>query len=167
MVPPGGNLRLECLNGILGIAPRERDHPQQPPQSAGGESTPRPVVALLGAQPFLERRRSRLRRAARDIHHRPLKVRERKVRVPFECARQRVEALGAPRRISQPELVHPVIRFDRDGAQRGVPRGLALARAGQHERQRGMRLGIAVVERDAAARVLDRLRQHVDGASGR
>ena len=158
---PGGNLGLEGLNRILGIAPRERDHPQQPLQSAGRESTPRPVVALLGAQSLFEGCHCRLRCATRDKHHRPLKMRERKVWVQREGARKRVEAFGAPGRVSQPELVQPLIRFNRHGAECGVPCALAVAGAGQHERQGGMRLGIAVVEGHPAARVLDRLRQHV------
>ena len=76
-------------------------------------------------------------------------------RVQGERAGGGVQPGIAPRRVAEPEKMSPLRRLEGDGAARGRRGFRCLPRADQDHRERGMRLGEALVQLDGAARVRD------------
>ena len=112
-------------------------------------------LAVLDDGALAQRRFGAVERAARDVHHRRLEVRERKIRIQLHRPAQRLQPLVAPRGVRQPELVAPVARLERHGAARGGQRLDRAAGADEDKGQRRVRFGEVALELDRPADVID------------
>ena len=128
------DLAIELLPRFLRVALREPHEAEQPVQPFGRIPLPQVGLPILHDRAFAQHRFGAVERAARDVHHRRLEMRERKVGIQLHRARQRAQPVFSPVRMREPELVAPVAGLERDRAAR---RGERFAEAaGAHEQER-------------------------------
>ena len=89
-------------------------------------------LAILHGRSLAQHRFGIAQVAARDVNHRHLKVRERKVGIQRERVVGRAQPFVAPRRVTQPEEMTPVRRVERNGPAGGRHRLRRLPRADKH-----------------------------------
>ena len=116
-------------------------------------------LTVLDDGAFAKRGLGAVEHPARDVHHRRLEVRERKIRIQLHRPGHRLETFVGPGRVRQAELVAPVARFERHGAARGGQRLDRTAGADEQEGERGVRFGQVALELDRPAHVIDRARE--------
>ena len=119
---PGTISRSNSSSASVGVASCQPDDAEQPVQAPRRIALLHVCLAILDDGAFAKRGLGAVEHPARDMHHRRLEVRERKIRIQLHRPAHRLEALVAPGRVRQAELVAPVARLERHGAARGGQR---------------------------------------------
>ena len=157
---PDDDFPVELLARFSQIALRQPDEAEQPVKALGRIALAQMRLPVLDDRAFAQHGLGAVERAAGDVDHRRLEMRERKVRVQLHRPRERAEPVVAPLRVRQAELMPPVAGLERDRpACSGRSASLKRSRADQQERQRRVRLGEVPLELDRAPDVIDRPRQ--------
>ena len=134
---------------------RELDQPAQPVQTQGRKALALTDLPILHLDAEAQHGVGLRELAAANVNHRHLEVRERQAWVQGERAGGGVQSGVAPRGVAQPEQMPPLRRLEGNGAPGGGRGFGCLPRADQDHRERGVRLGEALVQLDGAARVRD------------
>ena len=135
----------------------------EPVQRDAAESRRRRLLTRLGGNASVQLAFGLVPRLPRDVHGGAQPVRDRKAGQQRQRAARLAQSLFTPADRGQPEMMPPVVGFERDRASRRGERVGVAADAIEHEPQRRPRLAIVRPEPACLARVLrgQRQRSHV------
>ena len=107
-------LPVELTKRFLDVVLRQPDQSEQPMQAQRGIAVATTDLAILHRRSLTEHRFRLSEMSPRDMDHRRLEMGEREIGVEGKRVRRGSQALVSPRRVSEPEEMPPVGRFECD-----------------------------------------------------
>ena len=146
-------LAVELAERLVDVALPEPNTPEQPVQPARRKPLPASELPVLNRRALPQHPLRDGQLVARHVDHGHAEVGERELRVARKGLFLGAQALAAPRRVTEDEQVHPVLRLQGDRTARRGQRFRAPAGADEQEPQRGVRARQPCVQLDGAVRV--------------
>jgi hypothetical protein len=107
-------LPVELAERFRDVVLRQPNQPEQPMQAQRGISIATTNLTILHGRSLAEHGLSLSEMSPRDVHHRPLVVGECEVGVERKRVLRGSQTLVSPRRVSEPEEMPPIGRFESD-----------------------------------------------------